>query len=242
MINVAICDDENIIINQVETIIDRVCNNQLIKCEIDVFYGGKTLKEQVIAGKHYDIIFLDIEMNNEDGILAGQQIRAVDENTILIYISGHEHYLLELFQLDVFRFIRKPICETTLEKYFLDAYQKICNNRTYYRFTYKSEEYKVLLNDILYFESSGRQIFLHLRNGTIKKFYSKLNDIENELIDSKIPFLRIHQSFLVNFHWISSRTRSQVKMTDDSILPISEEREKSFRMKYAKILGGDILG
>lgn len=102
MINIAICDDENVIVNQIEEIIEEACSKQLPKCEIDVFYGGKPLKEQVIAGKHYDIIFLDIEMENEDGISAAKQIRKVDENVLLIFISSYEKYLMELFQLNVY--------------------------------------------------------------------------------------------------------------------------------------------
>ena len=34
------------------------------------------------------------------------------------------------------------------------------------------------------------------------KFYGKLNTIEKQLVDSKIPFLRIHQSYLVNYRFI----------------------------------------
>ncbi len=242
MINIAICDDENVIVNQIEEIIEETCSEQLLQCEIDVFYGGKPLKEQVVAGNHYDIIFLDIEMKNEDGISAAKQIRKVDENVLFIFISGYEKYLMELFQLNVFRFIKKPINKEQLVKYFLAAYQNICDNKVYFSFCYKSEEFKVLIKDILFFESSGRKILIHLKGGMIHDFYHKLNDIENEIYYSKIPFLRIHQSFLVNFHWIKSRTRTCVKMMDGSILPISEDRERSFRMKYAKVLGGEMIG
>lgn len=242
MINIAICDDENVIVNQIEEIIEEACSEQLPECEIDVFYGGKPLKEQVIAGKHYDIIFLDIEMENEDGISAAKQIRKVDENALLIFISSYEKYLMELFQLNVFRFIKKPINKEQLVKYLLASYQKICNNKVYFSFCYKSEEFKILLKDILFFESSGRKILVYLQDGVIYDFYRKLNDVENELSHSKIPFLRIHQSFLVNFHWIKSRTRTSVTMLDNRILPISEDRERSFRMKFAKALGGEVIG
>jgi len=48
-------------------------------------------------------------MENGDGITTAKNIRKTDENVLLIYVSGYDKYIMELFRLDVFAFIKKPI-------------------------------------------------------------------------------------------------------------------------------------
>lgn len=75
MIRIAVCDDENVIVNQIEHIISEVCKRESIPVNIDVFYSGRELKRQVTSGTKYDIIFLDIQMKGGDGIIAAENIR-----------------------------------------------------------------------------------------------------------------------------------------------------------------------
>jgi len=100
MIRIAVCDDENVIVNQIEHIISEVCKRESIPVNIDVFYSGRELKRQVTSRTKYDIIFLDIQMKGGDGITAAENIRKVDDNVLLIYVSGYDKYMMELFRLD----------------------------------------------------------------------------------------------------------------------------------------------
>lgn len=239
MINIAICDDEDIIVSQIDTMLLSICENK-IPVGIDGFNNGQALEKEVLKGTKYDLIYLDIQMKNGDGITTARNIRKMDEKVLLIYVSGYDKYMMELFRLDVFAFIPKPINEQLFRNTFLEANQKICNNRFYFPFHYKNQEIKLLCNDILYFESSARQIKIHSKNEKIDVFNGKLSDVEEKLSAGKIPFLRIHQSYLVNYHWIKSRSKAEVTIIDGIILPISEERQKDFGKEYGKLLGGDI--
>ncbi len=178
MIQIAVCDDENAIINQIEFLLISICDREGIKVDIDVFNSGNTLEKEIISGTKYDLIFLDIQMNHGDGITAAKNIRKVDENTLLIYVSGYDKYMMELFRLDVFAFVKKPIDEAVFQNLFLEAYQKICSKNFYFSFRYKSEEHKIPCRDILYFESSGRQVKVHCNDGTVKVFNGKLSDVD----------------------------------------------------------------
>lgn len=239
MINIAICDDENIIVSQIEELLLRICGKE-IPVSIDVFYSGKALEKEILKGIQYDLIYLDIQMKNGDGITTARNLRKMDENFLLIYVSGYDKYMMELFRFDVFSFIKKPIDKNLFIETFMEANKKICNNRFYFSFSYRSQEYKLLCSDILYFESSARQICIHSKNNRMNTFNAKLSVIEEKLLEGKIPFLRIHQSYLVNYYWIKSRTKTEITLIDETKLPISEERQKEFGRQYGKLLGGDI--
>ncbi len=105
---------------------------------------------------------------------------------------------------------------------------------------YKNIEYKIPCIDILYFESKGRKVILYGKSGSIGLFNGKLSDVEIQVTNGKIPYLRIHQSFLVNYHHIKSRSRTEVTLTTGTKLPISEDRQKTFGEQYNKIIGDEV--
>lgn len=240
MIRIAICDDENVFVSQVENILLGLCKDENINIDIDVFYSGDTLAKEILEGIRYDIIYLDIQMANGDGIGTANKIRNVDENVIFIFISGYDKYMIELFNLDVFSFIRKPIDRGLFCKVFLQAHRKICNRNHYFIFHYKSQEFKILFKDIFYFESRGRHIVVHVRNEDDIIFNDKLSEVEKRIDNGKNPFLRIHQSYLVNYHMIKMRTRTEVALLNGERLPISDDRQKGFGKAYGKLLRSEI--
>lgn len=240
MLTIAICDDENKITSQIETLLYDIAQKHGIPIETDVFYSGQQLECQIWDGKKYDLIYLDIEMDNGDGITAAEHIRKKDETALLVYVSGYEKYMTELFRLDVLAFVKKPLEPTHFEKIFLEANRRICKQRFYFTYHYKNAEYKTPCMDILYFESYGRKIKIHLKDGGLESFNGKLNDVEKELDYGKIPFLRIHKSYFVNYHYIKARAKAEIILTDGTRLPVSRECGSCFSAQYSRLLGGEI--
>lgn len=240
MLTIAICDDEQKIASQIEAFLFDLGQKQEILLETDVFYSGRALEEQVVHGKRYDIIYLDIQMENGDGIAAAEAIREKDETALLIYVSGYEKYMMELFRLDVLAFLKKPIDPARFEKVFLEACRRINRQRFYFTYHYKNAEYKVPCTDIVYFESNGRKIIIHRREADAESFNGKLSEVEAQLNAGKIPFLRIHKSYFVSYHYIKARTKTEITLTDGTKLPISKDRGSRFGQQYGKLLGGEI--
>ena len=143
MIKVAICDDDNLFAHQLENIILNTCDNEGIKVDTEIYLSGFTLEKGILTGQKFDLIYLDIQMENGDGISAAKNIRKMDDNVILIFVSSYDRYMMELFRLDVFAFIKKPIDSASFSKIFLDANQKICSKSFFFAFKYRNQEYKI---------------------------------------------------------------------------------------------------
>lgn len=94
--------------------------------------------------------------------------------------------------------------------------------------------------EILYFESRGRKINVHIKNGKMETFNGKLSEVEIQMEGGKIPFLRIHQSYLVNYHHIKSRSKTDVTLTNGRKLSVSEDRQNHFGEQYSRLLGREI--
>lgn len=75
MLNIAICDDDIQITGKIERLLQDIAKRNFVDTEIEVFWNGKSLADAIAAGERYDVIYLDIEMDKEDGISAARRIR-----------------------------------------------------------------------------------------------------------------------------------------------------------------------
>lgn len=140
----------------------------------------------------------------------------------------------ESFEVRPFQFIVKPISEEQLEACFKTAYEDINSGDFYFRYSYQRMDHKVPVRDILYFESNKRKVFIITNNETFE-MYSKLNEIEESLKTCKVSFLRVHQSFLVNYKHVKSLSYDFVVLDNGKRIPISEERRKLISEQYCSM-------
>ena len=236
MIRVGICDDDELIANRISFIIDRVTEEKNISIIKDVYYNGASLVRSIEKNKsYYDLIFLDIEMEDMDGIEAAKQLRLTDELANIIYVTSYENYAIETFAVRPYQFVVKPFEDGVIEKHFMDVYERVISDSDEcFKFKFCNVYYKVLLKEITYFESYRRSIIIHLYDGTEYKFYDKINNIESKLSNSKFDFLRIHQSILVNIKYIRTKRFGDIELMNGITLQISEKKRNIVNQQYLK--------
>ena len=152
MLRIAICDDDKILVTQIEEMLNRYLDKKMIDRYIDIFYDGASLERIYEKGDRFDIIYLDIEMSGKNGIEAAKSIRKLDRDVLLIYVSSYETYFMQLFEVEPFRFIKKPIKETEFEEVIDLAYERIIEEDAYlfyvnFHFVDKITFSKLILSD-----------------------------------------------------------------------------------------------
>ena len=95
MINIAICDDDIVATGKLDCMLQNIAKKYFVDLEIEVYWDGEGLIKSVESKVYYDMIFLDIEMKNENGISVARKIRKMDNNVLIIYVTSHESYMLE---------------------------------------------------------------------------------------------------------------------------------------------------
>lgn len=234
MINIAICDDDIQITGKMDMLLDKIAKKLFIKTDIEVYWDGRSLVEAIKGGNYFDIIYLDIEMDKEDGISAAKRIREYDKNVLIIYVTSHENYMQESFLVRPFRFLMKPVNVNQLETCFKDAYEEINTWDFYFRYSYQRVKHKIPIREILYFESSKRKVLIVTEKETFT-VYKKLNQIEESLKECKMQFLRVHQSFLVNYKHVVSQAYDFVLMDNGKRISISEDKRKLISEQYCSM-------
>lgn len=240
MLEIAVCDDETLITAQIEKMLEEITEESVTKIEVDVFYDGSSLVEHISQGKRYDIIYLDIEMTKQNGIDAAWNIRKLDKKVLIIYVTSHESFAKEVFEVSAFRFITKPIEPQIFKKYFKDAETEIVRRPKYFQYQYNKISYRLPIEDILYFQSDRRVTYIITNDGS-KKCYGKLNDIERRLVESDMYFYRTHQFFLVNPKYVTAYFYDSMELADGTTLSISENRRKRVSELFCMLKGEDII-
>lgn len=230
MLRIAICDDEKIICQQFEDMLFEISNDMHHEIETEVYYSGEEFCKFLLKGNRYDIIFLDIELNEINGVEVGKKIRNElnDEHTQIVYISSKENYAMELFEVRPLNFIIKPIIKGKIESILLTAIKLLEKERRFFEYKNNNVSYSVPIDDILYFESNGRKVNIVLSEET-KSFYGKLSTVETQINNN--DFIMIHKSYLVNFNYCIEYTYEYVKMSNGEILTISQNNRKAVREK-----------
>lgn len=242
MMKVAICDDDIRFTGKFEQMLITIKNMEHIELEPEVYLDGKELIEDIYErGKRYDLIFLDIEMKEMDGLTTAREIRRKDELTMLIYVTSHESYAVEAYEVQPFQFIVKPVEFDTLHRYFMKAYEKLTKGPDYFLCDFKWKTHVLRMSEIIYFKSNRRVIQVYMTDENIYRFYGKMDDLEERLKQEKADFWRIHQSYLVNVRYIDVISHDHIILKNKKALSISEEKRKSIGEEYCNYIKGNII-
>lgn len=184
---------------------------------------------------------MDIEMGAMDGIKAGYVLRGRDANDLvqLIYISSHEEYHLQLFDVQPSGFIKKPIDPEQFIHKLTSTIHKVIRkqqqgNKNFLHLQQKGKEVLIPFRNIMYLESNKRRVILHALDEQID-YYSTLNEEEKKLHPN--DFVRIHQSYIVNFYFIKEVSNRSVTLITGEALPISEKYSSKFKKSYLTFRG-----
>jgi len=240
MIYVAVCDDETKIGAELECALIDIFDKLNVKYEIDVFFAGEELYKKMESGTHYDLIFLDIEFaqNEINGVEVGRLIRDVHQNHLaaIIFISWEKKYALQLFDIQPLNFLVKPLKHEKIEN-VVKKYLKISGLWSEV-FMYKvgHDILKAQVKDIVYLESYGRKLVMHLADGKKEEFYGSIKATYEEQL-KQFDFLFIHNAYVVNFNYVTALKIDQVLLVNDTMpLPISKHRRSRVKESYFEIM------
>lgn len=230
MLRIAICDNDNSTVLEVCSCIERWKENREV--EVDSFRSGK-LFEGMLREQYYDLVFLDVEMRDVDGIELGKEIREGFDNdtTQIVYMSKGAERMEELFQVQPYCFLRKPIDLGEFRKMFFRVCKKIEKETGIFEFQSGRIIHRIPLKDIVYFEGDNRRVRIMTQEkifscySTIEKLFAKINM-------EQAGFIRIHKSYAVNTKYITSFNARQVTMANGTEFTVSAPFRENVQQWY----------
>lgn len=232
---IAICDDN---IEHANIIEDYICQFRKTFAECDVYQNGEKLISAFCdRGEQYDVIFLDMEMEQLNGIETANCIREVDEHIIIVFVTSHTEYMRESFKCAPFRFLVKPVDCKEFEEVFYDISKKLSKQRKVFAFADNKAKIRLYCDDIIYCESQDHWIWIYTKERRYRLCKS-LTELYSQL--DKEMFCRIHKSFVINFLYVKSIKDNNVLLYHcENPVTISRSYRKTVLEEYTNFLERD---
>lgn len=235
--NIVICDDEVIQVDIVEKLILETV--QQINKEVNIikFFAGEDLVNFYESNNEIHIIFLDMEMNGINGIECAKRIRKKHKKVVIIFITGYKQYVFDVFEVNTFRYLLKPIKKDQFKKALMEAIKSVEHTKKINKKKQKEflvinknkERIIIAYNSIIYFEKYKNKVLLICDNKKIE-FYGTFNEL-NVSLDTN-NFIRIHQGYIVNINKIEVVTSKEVFMKNGQKLPVSRRNAKEVKESF----------
>lgn len=227
MVKIALCDDEISAIQNLENQIHSFFHSTDTAYSISKFLDGETLLNSLIDRKnHFDIIFLDIQMCNINGMDVAKTIRnAGRENVFIIFVTALKEYVFDAFDVRAANYLVKPVETQRLHTSLKRILSDIIPSESKYLILHKGGEMKKIpFCNIMYCEAVNHRVFIYEEKNT-HEYGGKIGDLEKELNDH---FFRCHRSFIVNLKYVDSYKAGIAYMPSAEKIPIAARRQGAF--------------
>lgn len=232
MISIAICDDEQYMSDKIKKMVSDFFHNKNIEISISQFSSGEDLLKY---NKKIDILFLDIQMKEVDGMETARKLRNRKFKGFLIFITVLKEMVFQSFEVQAYDYLVKPIekeyFEKTMERLFVTMQNASEANLLVQR---GYERSIISFDDIIFCEIIDRKVYLHLKSGDVIDYYDRMENLETKL-DNR--FFKCHRSFLINLKYLKSYKNGIAFMECGEEIPVSRLRSKEFSSVILQYMG-----
>lgn len=234
MLKVAVCDDDWTFCEKIRKILEKQFVGMIEK--IEDFSSGEELMESINSGNRYQMIFLDQEMKDMDGIATATAIRNFPEqqDAVLFFVTAYECEIVSVVDVHPFAYIRKPVDE----KKFICSVQKALDimDTGGQVIVIKKKSGNIILNPIKiqYIEAHGHGCEIWYDNHIVECAMS-MNKMYESLCQQSKLFVKVHRSYVINMKYYSGIEKAYIVMKDNKKIPLGQKYQGDFLEKYSEL-------
>lgn len=221
MLTIYYCDDDSTAIEKAKKVTETYCENSKIplrfldfsRAEDLLFYIEDYLYE-------VDIVFLDIFMDELNGMDTAKKLRNMGYKGEIIFVTSSSDYVFEAFEVDSFNYLLKgDLDETKFLKVLDKAVEKADKKaHEFLHFSMGSDEISIHIDEIHYFEIHRRIVTVMYDIDRSFDFYESMDQLSKDLEDK--DFIRVHRAFLVNMNHIVSISKDHILLKGSHQIPV----------------------
>lgn len=227
-----ICDDNKECAEEIKRYAEDFFQNESIEFNTQIFCDSEKLYNSAQA---YDLAFLDVEMKPYSGMQVAEKLKENNPHIIIFIITSYNKYLDDAMDLNVFRYLQKPIDKKRFESGLKKAIKSIDNTVITFYLKKENTSKSVSSKDIIYIETVGHSTEIVTEKC---KFISsnKMDFWKEKLISS--CFFRVHKSYLINMNYITDYKRDGIVLCEKYPIPVSYRKQSEFRKSFLSFIGG----
>lgn len=222
MMKFAVCDDEPFMAEEISQYLSRYMEEQnMASYSVSCFSNGRLLLE---SDCDFDLIFLDIQMEQPDGMETAKMLRLRKNHSLLVFVTVMKECVFDAFEVHAYDYLIKPLDYQRFKKTMDRAVKGLKQRAAKRVIIRKGTSCQVVpLSQIMYCEVQGRKIYIHQADGKVIDYYDKLEDFQQR-VDGR--FFRCHRSYLVNLDYIRGCAAGRAVLSRGDEIPVSRLRER----------------
>lgn len=223
MINICLCDDNEVILKKSKSCLEKIAEKQDLQLYIKTFMSGWEIIEyfEMYSENHTDVIFMDIIMDNMNGIETSRILREKGYQGEIIYLTSSKEFAVDAYETFPFSYLMKSEYIKKMEEVFLQVLKQRSEGKKDGILCRKSGVIKrIQLDDIQYMEVYGRNIVIHMMNDVFQ-FTANLELIEDKIREK--GFFRTSRSYIVNLKYVKNIIKNKLEMYSGDLLPLSSK-------------------
>lgn len=210
---IAICDDSYIDREYVTNMVKRWAESLGYLVQLDTFSTAEGFLFHYEEEKDYDILLLDIEMGDMDGVTMAKHLRKENDTVQIIFITGYSDYISEGYEVAALHYLMKPVKEEKLCSVLERATERLSKNERVLNLKSGGEIIRVPIYQIRYAEVYGNYVTIHAASDVMVKM--TLNELENQLDER---FYRVGRSAVVNLTKVSRVTKTEIRLNEGTTM------------------------
>ena len=211
----AVCDDCAADRQYISDLVKKWADSTGQTIQISLFSSAENFLFCYAEESDYDVLLLDIEMGEMDGVTMAKQLRKTNDTLQIIFITGYSDYISEGYEVAALHYLMKPVKEEKLHSVLERAIEKVKRNEKILNFEVNGEMVRIPVYQIRYADVYGNYVTIH----TFEELKVKmtLGELEKQLDDR---FFRAGRSVIVNLTMISRVTKTEIKLNDGTVIPL----------------------
>ncbi len=179
--------------------------------------------------KDYDLLILDIEMKEMNGLELAKRIRREDKDIPILFVTGYDEYMQYGYDVAAIHYLIKPLNK---EKFclVLDSLNKREESNSKILVTSSEGNRCFLISEIMYAEARSHQCVLHLREEEIL-LKESFGCLEKRIMD-KAEFIKTHRAYIVNMKYVSMILKTDVLLDNREKVPLSRNTVKHVQESF----------
>ena len=229
--NIAICDDEINIASSLKNQVEQFFSESEHTTEVSTFSSAEAFLFEYTENSAYDILLLDVEMKNMDGIQLAKKLRNDGFNGEIIFITSHFEFCGEGYEVDALHYLIKPVSVTKLNEVIGEAVEKLLVEPPSVIINCDGETVKLYERDMIYVEAYLHYITIYTVNGE-HRVKENISSFEKKLSNT---FYKTHRSYLVSLKHITRISRTSVTVKGNKELPLSRGKYDEINRAFIEI-------
>lgn len=233
-----ICDDNPKIITQIKKYLFDISKHTRYKFDFMCFMNGDDILTKQIK---IDFAFIDIEMPGVNGLTVTKHLQKINPNIIIFIVTSFQGYLDDAMDLNVFRFLSKPIDKNRFFKSMDVALNLYHQSTEIIILDYFDECHNIFTIDILYLTIEKRKTKIITKNN--EYISNKKFEYWKNCLKSYDYFAQSHYSYILNLKNVTDFDKNEVTLSSDPKkvkVPISRSFYPSFKKSFYEYMGGTI--